>query len=730
MSRKSLIVCLSAVYVMLLVIGLAIFLLYSDGKKNVAEVKAEVLSQSLFRPLEVVPSDAALVSCFGKAERASVGMLSGLDELNAIIGGIKEEGLNEVLARSFTVSLHYSGKLQALYVFDQSGVAPETQTALNDFLSGKGLYVESAQNLLLASRSRSLVKSGVRHQEQKLCVLDAPGFLGAVGAVGNGDALFISNAQARNLLKTTFADRMFGYAGFFESLSEWTVANISASEASPLSLRGKMLCEKSQGKFMTVFEKCHASVAKVAEILPSYTTSAFSIPLSDVKTYMSAYAEFVDSRQRLQSYRFKQDALTESVGISPEEFFEKLDVKEVATATFNIGGNNESVNLIRVGKEDLGLIFKDQDVSSFDLYMPSMYDWAYASFTASVFGELFSLKEETHCTYIGGWLITGSPRAVDEYVTNGAWKYTLDEYMEHAGKSDLLGANPSLFVGYTSFTEKGVKLSDYVKSGLRDALKKVVDDSEYCPAVLSVGKSGGSVSVSFDVYDLTLSRTKAPTYDKDTSIDVSSGPFTVKNSGTGKNNTFYQNSSMAICLKNEKGKDLWGVPLGKPICGTAHNVDYFANGKLQIIFGAGSQIYIIDRLGRYVSGFPLDLKQEIVLGPDVYDFSGARKYNIMVLHKDNTIQMYNLKGEKPEAWKGITAGETIKALPERLTIKGSDFWVVRTSRQTLIFPFYGGEPISDFSGDRMIRPDSKVVIDGNSVKVDCYDGKTRTVRLK
>ena len=102
----------------------------------------------------------------------------------------------------------------------------------------------------------------------------------------------------------------------------------------------------------------------------------------------------------------------------------------------------------------------------------------------------------------------------------------------------------------------------------------------------------------------------------------------------------------------------------------------------------------------------------------------------MVLHKDNTIQMYNLKGEKPEAWKGITAGETIKALPERLTIKGSDFWVVRTSRQTLIFPFYGGEPISDFSGDRMIRPDSKVVIDGNSVKVDCYDGKTRTVRLK
>ena len=62
-------------------------------------------------------------------------------------------------------------------------------------------------------------------------------------------------------------------------------------------------------------------------------------------------------------------------------------------------------------------------------------------------------------------------------------------------------------------------------------------------------------------------------------------------------------------------------------------------------------IYVIDRLGRYVSGFPIELGKEITLGPDVYDFSGARKYNIMVLHEDNTIQMYNLKGKKPESWK-------------------------------------------------------------------------------
>ena len=103
----------------------------------------------------------------------------------------------------------------------------------------------------------------------------------------------------------------------------------------------------------------------------------------------------------------------------------------------------------------------------------------------------------------------------------------------------------------------------------------------------------------------------------------------------------------------------------------------------------------------------------------------------MVLHRDNTIQMYNLKGQKPASWKGITSAQTIKGLPERIVVGGNNFWVVRTSVETLIFPFYGGESMTSFEGDRKIRQDSEVkVVDGASVSVQCYDGKRRTVKLK
>lgn len=90
-----------------------------------------------------------------------------------------------------------------------------------------------------------------------------------------------------------------------------------------------------------------------------------------------------------------------------------------------------------------------------------------------------------------------------------------------------------------------------------------------------------------------------------------------------------------------------------------------------------------------------------------------------------------MKGQKPDSWKGIKTEETIKAMPERIVVGDRSFWVVRTSIQTLIFPFGGGSPITVYEGDDKIRPDSEIrILDESSVEVESYDGKRRTVTLK
>ncbi len=93
--------------------------------------------------------------------------------------------------------------------------------------------------------------------------------------------------------------------------------------------------------------------------------------------------------------------------------------------------------------------------------------------------------------------------------------------------------------------------------------------------------------------------------------------------------------------------------------------------------------------------------------------------------------MYNLQGKVPEGWSDITSDDTIVSLPERAVSGQKSFWVVRTSRQTLIFPFMGGQTLTDFSGDSMLKPDTAVKLEEDgSLSAVSYSGKTQKIKIK
>jgi hypothetical protein len=494
------------------------------------------------------------------------------------------------------------------------------------------------------------------------------------------------------------------------------------------SLTGTLVHDSDASDFMNVFESMKPAVPEFSTMLPSYTLFAASMPMKELTAYVNAYKSYLDSRQKMQIYLAAQNRL--GLGVSPVTLLQNWGVKEVAVASFKVSSAVETVNLMKVDDPVVSEIFAGTDVTSLKGYVPQVHKWAYPSLISSVFGDFYARNDESCFTYIDGWVVTGSQAAVEEYVSGRALEYDLKKYMADAGQNDLLAQHPSVFVSYFSCTEGRNELASIFKKNMLSDLQALCADAEYCPLVLSVAGGKKNASVRLDLHRLSLKKTKAPAFERDTTVVVPKGPFEVKNSGTGKMNKFYQNSHNSLCLSQD-GKDLWGVPFSYPLCGRAGTVDYFANGKLQILFCASDKLYLIDRLGRYVTGFPLALGKEVLLGPDIYDFNGTRKYNIMVLHKDNTIEMYNLKGQKPASWKGITSGETIKNLPERLIVGGNTFWVVRTSIQTLVYPFYGGEPLTSFTGNQMIRPDSQVkVLDETTVDFTCYDGKVRTLKIK
>ncbi len=730
MNRKSLIICLAVLAAMILGIGIAVAILYSGTDSGKSKGNG-VPDQEKFLLLPAVPADAVFVACMSDSEDASFMLPPGFPAVSV----------------KMAVSLHYSGALQALYVFDTgkaSAEPSEDASALLAFAESEGMYHEyvdcssatdgnrsvSDRSIVIMSASETLVRSSERHLEKSISIMDATGFADASSKVRGADVMFFANAHAKNLMGGIFSSSYAAHHPFVATMAQWTVADLSKSDASGTYMTVSPVFGNDYSEYMTVLSQSQAGTSELAHILPSYTISAVTLPMKDTEPYVAAYQSYMDAKQSLQSFRNRQKRLATKSGISPQEFISRLKVREVAKASFITGGRLEEALFMRIGREDT-LIFVGTDIKSFKDYTPDIHKWQYESFLSSLFGDYFETADEDCFTYMDGWIIAGSENVIRDYVEHKALSYTLAEYMADAGQKDMLSTPDASMVAYYSFTENPDGHTGIFSGKFAGFLKPFHAGCDYCPVVMTMASGKNGMEMDVRMPKLTMMRTKAPEFVRDSTVVIPEGPFKVMNSGTGKVNEFYQNSHGSLCLREEGGNGLWGVPFEGKLCGTAHNVDYYANGKLQIIFGSGSKVYIIDRLGRFVSGFPIDLGKKIILGPDVYDFNGTKAYNIMVLHDDYTIDMYNLKGRKPSSWKTICAPETIKALPERIVVGGSTFWVVRTAIQTLIYPFSGGAAATVFKGDEMIRPDSRIEItDGTSVSVECYDGKTRTVRLK
>ena len=588
MSKKSLILCIVAAVLLLAGIGVALAFLYSGTgatKKVAPPVRSALLA--------AVPSDAAAVICFSDLK-------TGAELLPA--GIVPDAELNPSV-----VSLHYSGKLVPLMIAEGEE---------------KGSY-------RFSSPSETLVNSANRHVEGGQSILDNEDFLKALDQASGKNMILVSNEYAQNLVSSYFGSGYGAYATFAKGLADWMAFSVKECSERMLSLQGTAAYGGSASYFMNVLKGQGAGESRITDVLPSTTTFAFSLQISDLATYREAYMKYLDASQRLQAFDSGSETGKARTGATPMEWAQQLGLREVVTARWK-----------GLDGEEMTALFLRTKVNRKEA--PEVEENEFGGYPALVFGDLFRLKDESCKVGLGEWIAVGSREAL----ADAALAYT-------EGDKYVYGT-PSVIVTYAKsrFNFERVKISG------ADARRS----------------SGGAMVAK---------------------VEVPTGPFEVKNSGTGKTNLFYQNENMYLCLKEVEGKGLWGVTFSEPICGRVETIDYYQNGKLQFLFAAGSKLYLIDRLGRFVKGFPAELGKDVLLGPASYDFTGAGGYTALVLHTDNTIGMYNLHGEVPSQWKGITCADTILDLPKLVEDKGKRYWAVPTARETVVFDFWGGEPLKE-----------------------------------
>ena len=348
-------------------------------------------------------------------------------------------------------------------------------------------------------------------------------------------------------------------------------------------------------------------------------------------------------------------------------------------STFSSSGKTENYIFIKAKKESEELI--NYINSSID---NSNFSEKYRGYELSKFkinnifkilyGHLFSSVNENYFTWIDGYLIfANSNSSLKAFINNFLSKKVLDNDATFIKFKDQIGSRCN-FLYYTnpSYGTWNESLNNDWKSYSNQENWSNVSGFVY---QLSSKNELFYNNVVLH-YESNVAEETQLDWIVNLEHNIAIPPQIVFNHSSRKNNIIIQDDNKNIYLINEKGKRLWKKQLGGLILDQINQLDYYKNGKLQYIFNTEDSLYILDRLGRNVENFPIELNSKAERGHTLVDYDKNRKYRVLIPSEDGMVYNFNKKGEKVIGWKFEKMNKSLIHQVRYLNISGKDYLYV------------------------------------------------------
>lgn len=153
---------------------------------------------------------------------------------------------------------------------------------------------------------------------------------------------------------------------------------------------------------------------------------------------------------------------------------------------------------------------------------------------------------------------------------------------------------------------------------------------------------------------------------------VSSSPIPVRDHMSGQKDLFVQDDNYTIYLISSKGEVLWKKALEEKIRGDIRQIDFFGNGKLQLLFCTSNQLHLIDLKGNYMSGFPVRLNGDVSGEIGVFDYESNQNYRILI-PLGNKIVNVDKEGKIITGWEFEGTQSTIRQAPAFFRCENKDY---------------------------------------------------------
>ena len=161
-------------------------------------------------------------------------------------------------------------------------------------------------------------------------------------------------------------------------------------------------------------------------------------------------------------------------------------------------------------------------------------------------------------------------------------------------------------------------------------------------------------------------------------------PFFFTNHITGAKEIFIQDMKNNVYLINSAGRVLWKVSLNERINGTIYMIDFFRNGKYQLLFAGKNNLHLLDRNGNYVERYPVRLRSPAANSLALFDYDLNKDYRLLIAGEDKLIYSYDKNGSIVKGWKPFKTAGVVKSEISYFRVSGKDY-LVASDESSLYF---------------------------------------------
>ena len=485
--------------------------------------------------------------------------------------------------------------------------------------------------------------------------------------------LYINGEHLTTFYKT-FLPALHGPIGKLAS-SIFMDINLASDQ---ILLSGFLFSDK-QNDFASVFKDQEAGLPTTIKLMPDNAALVMTINVSDVGGWYNHWQAKFPALQTNQSASIVGNNFIKNIqgDISLATFSSNDNTQQDKLALFKLADKEGMLNALNKEAEKIALQNDDS------LYVEQYADYTIGlidqdEYVGRLLGQPFSGFAATYFMVYNDYLVLSSSaerikKWLNDLENDNVWGRSpdinsfIDENLGEVSFA-LIFNNPwNWRLSLTSFNEKykhwwkdnekGIKqfsMATYQFTNL-DNRYYTATNILYKPIKVETGQQRLKDEWLTQLSDIIINK-----------------PTLVKNHNNGLREVLVQDSTNHLSLLSNTGDILWQDSLALPITSKIYQVDYYKNRKLQYLFATDSAIYIIDRNGDLVDGFPVQFKGFKVKDLYLLDYDHSNNYRFLIADYSGNLRMFNQQMKPLEGWSPLAFNSALSSEVFHVRVRGKD----------------------------------------------------------